>query len=190
MEFPEEVLSIEVRFRWNPVLVDNAYFPWHRTVPNAFQRPAIEGPKVYRWVLRASTSEVSQVYIGETDDFERRLRAYRFNAGSKTESYIQLAFRSCEASGGKVELQFLEFESDQLRINGTESGNPTLSDHGARLMMEGIALVVASRSQVKVLNKLRKNAYVNKFDRLWDKYPHKRAAFLALLQSRLNIEGS
>lgn len=173
-----EVHSIEVHFRWNPVLIRNAYFPWHKTIPNAFQRPAIVGPRVYRWTLHDSTGEVSGAYIGETDDFERRLSAYRISTLRKRETHVRAAFRKCENSGGKVELQFLAFEPNLFRINGTGSAIPILSDHGARLMMEGIALVVASAGKTKVLNKLREDAIAKKIQRFWPENPRLRSVAL------------
>ena len=153
-------LHIEIPLLWKAVLVKQQHFAGHQKPRlNVRERDAIEGPQVYKWVLRDKTHKIEAVYIGETERFETRLGSYRITnakATAKTKR-IRQELKRCEDEGGSVELQFLDFESGQFMLNGILVNRFSRAEHTARRLMESIAVFVAEAEGYRVLNHSRKN---------------------------------
>jgi hypothetical protein len=113
--------------------------------------------------------EISSVYIGQSEQFETRLRDYR--SPNQYDRDVQAAMRECEESGGRVELHFLDLGTDRFRINGKLVSHASLSNHDVRMMMESIAIVTAGVEGVKLINLVRDNALVKVMTDLCKQYP-------------------
>jgi hypothetical protein len=169
LENVPNIPGIEIPFNWAQVLERGTYFPWHRKkVPKNLPKYNIAGPRVYRWVLRRG-EEISSVYIGQSEKFEKRLRDYR--RPNPYDCDVQAAMRECEAGGGRVELQFLDLGTGSFRINGKLISHASLSNHDVRMMMESTAIVTARVEGVKLLNHVRDNALVKVMVDLFKQYP-------------------
>lgn len=188
METVTGIPSIKIPFHWKQVLEKEGYFPWHRVVP---KKPAkhIRGPQVYRWVLRKG-DEISSVYIGQSEQFEKRLGDYR--RPNHYDSALQAAMRECEEGGGRVELDFLDLGSGSFRINGKLISHASLSNHDVRMMMESIAIMTAGVEGITLLNHVRDNTLVRIMVGLAKQYPEifgpmtaQKKALLALQVTRI-----
>lgn len=182
-------LHIEIPLIWKAVLVKQQHFAWHRKSRlNVRERDTIAGPHVYKWVLRDKTHKIEAVYIGETERFETRLGSYRIantKAPVKTKR-IRQELKRCEDEGGLVELQFLDFESGQFKLNGTLVNRFSRAEHTARRLMESIAVFVAEAEGYQVLNHSRKNIAKKNILKLLNQYNVKGKHLDSVLQT-LNI---
>lgn len=151
-----DVLKFEIPLRWVRVTVKGACFDWHKSLPKTVrERDLISGPQVYRWLLRSNAGEIEWVYIGQSENFQKRISAHRGGA------VLQERMRDCETKGGTVELEFLDL-TEPLIVNGKCITNSALREHDVRLMMESIAVVTARTEQLRVLNRLQENVDVKR----------------------------
>ncbi|HEX4030595.1 MAG TPA: hypothetical protein VHX20_09540 [Terracidiphilus sp.] len=163
VETTEMMLDLEISLHWWPVLTpDGNRFPWHREPARAARdREQLEGPRVYRWILRSKDNIAEpRYYIGETSAFHRRLAKYRSGKLNRKgiENYVPQKMRECEALDGEVQLEFLNLDAEPLRINGRLLANSSLFDRSVRLMMESIAVYVSKTQNLFLLNSLGENA--------------------------------
>ena len=155
------ILAIDIPLEWTSVTVKGENFPRHQgKIRSRRAKDKIKGPQIYRWVLRKRSGEISAVYIGQTEDFEIRLRAYREGKSGCDGSVVQSAMKECDEDGGSVELQFLDLVKGAFRMNGTPINRASLGEPDVRLMMESIAIVAARADGVRLLNQVRENAYM------------------------------
>ncbi len=187
-------LHIEIPLLWKAVLVKQQHFTGHRKPRlNVRERDAIEGPQVYKWVLRDKTHKIEAVYIGETERFETRLGAYRIaNAKAPTKTKrIRQELKRCEDEGGSVELQFLDLETGQFTLNGTLVNRFLMTEHTARILMESIAVFVAEAEGYRVLNHSRKNVAKKNILKLLNKMNVKGKPLDSVLQMlNISVKGS
>jgi len=114
-----DVSEIEIPLHWTRVLKGKP-FPWHKQLPRRSMRDQIGGPKVYRWTLQSST-EGALVYIGQTKDFDMRLREYRLGTTSSVDPEVRTvrsAMRRCVAltRPGKLSRRRLESSTYVVRL--------------------------------------------------------------------------
>jgi hypothetical protein len=162
------VNSFTIPLNWQPVLIDDNAFPWHRKSPRYLKnRARINGSQVYRWVFRGKNHEVEAVYIGQSEVFQKRISYYRGLAKKKDSE-----FAKCEEQGGVIELEFLHF--DKFEVNGKriDDNRRSLGDHDVRLLLECIAIVTAKLEKPRVLNRLLENADKKQLRHLMKKMLH------------------
>jgi hypothetical protein len=166
----ENVPALEIPVCWAPVLVNGKAFGWHEQKLNSRAKEQIAGPRVYRWVLRTHSGEVL-VYIGQTENFEKRLRSYRRGAGEQIHSRVRTAIEQCKNGGGTVELYFLDLQTGAFRMFGRLIDRSSLNHHEVRIMMEGVAVLKALAGEEKLLNRYRRNAVETMMAQLLKPYP-------------------
>jgi hypothetical protein len=157
MEVTDKFPTVDIPVYWSDVLVRGNHFRWHDQRLSERARQQIAGPRVYRWVLRLGNGEVVS-YIGQTEDFERRLRSYRVGSTSNRHSHVRAAIQECASGGGTVGLCFLDLETGGFWMYGRLINRRSLTDHEVRMMMEGVAILKALADGEKLLNRLRRNA--------------------------------
>jgi len=183
-----DVLNIEIPLHWMPVPVGGNRIALHKNPPkNPRVRDAISGPKVYRWVLRNTTGEIASVYIGQSEKFQGRISKYRKGKQTSLEpdDTVQSDINEWENSGGTVELQFLDLDTEPFCINGERITIASLGHQDTRLMMESIAIFSARASGLKVLNRLHENVHMKELRRLLShhvKDPKRIEQILSMIQ--------
>jgi hypothetical protein len=162
MDTNENTPSFVVQLHWKAIkLCDGRRFDWHKKRARAARdREQLEGPRVYRWVLRGTDGLPEQFYIGQAGNFEQRLPKYRSRklAVDSTEALVQNEIFRCEEHNGTVDLEFLELRTP-FRINGKLINDFSLGEPDVRIMMEHIAIVTARAEGLKLINRLSDNAY-------------------------------
>jgi hypothetical protein len=179
MKASTPISSLLISLNWIPVLVDGVKYPWHRKPQKyARNRELINGPRIYRWVLRSKVGDIESVYIGQSEKFEKRLTRYRRLRESGTEVYVNNAFSDCEEHGGTVELQFLEVA--EFEINGTlvDTSARSLGNHVVRQLLETTAILTAQSEPPNLLNRPSKNVQLKDALKFATRGPYARKMLL------------
>ena len=87
--------------------------------------------------------------------------------------------RGCEGHGGTVDLEFLDLEGKEFRLNGMEITQHSVADHSVRPLLESIAIVTAEVQGLMVLNHARENVARHDFNELAKRAGAKRLMELA-----------
>jgi hypothetical protein len=118
----DHAISSEIDYHWIPVNVNIAEEYQFPTQVSKFMREKYSGPAIYRWLpFKSQKGDVSLVYIGEADNFVRRVNGY-LNPGSGQDTNIMMsnAFKYLQYSGHKValeELKFTEFNLGSIKLS-------------------------------------------------------------------------
>jgi|GEM_PF-6574647 len=157
-----EVRKIDIHLVWRQVLLANGKpFPWHqRAARYAHDREMLDGPQVYRWILRDANGAEECSYIGETEAFQNRLSKYRRPNAVRlnTEKRVREEIDKCERRGGTIELWFLDLDAGSFSLNGHAINKYSLGESDVRRMLESIATFTERQSGRKLLNAIEDNA--------------------------------
>jgi hypothetical protein len=159
----EEKRKIDIPLQWREIrLSGNIYFPWHRQAAKyPRDRDQLNGPQVYKWILKDENGQEERSYIGESEAFQNRLASYRSPkiSPAKTEKVVRDAIEECEKRGGSVELWLLDIDAGCFYLNGMLVNRYSLGDRDVRIMLESIATIEARQRDAKLINRLGDNAY-------------------------------
>lgn len=148
-----EQIKINLRYSWEPVLVENNkeyYFPMK---VSAHMRKNYNKPAIYRWnIFEEHPDDKKQLYIGETVKFcPRRLRGY-LNPGPTQYTNIRMneLFHKLTDEGLKVRLEILNLQNSSMgKIPIVEED---LSDKYVRHYIEHILIVHYQNKGYDLLN--------------------------------------
>jgi hypothetical protein len=190
--------GIHVNFKWRTITGSNQEdWPFRQgkqISPSLLAQ--IIGAKVYRFYFHAGVGTVA-CYIGESERFERRVREYiralslMRLSGSLADSTVErlenaiknlhrhskvrvaAGIVNAEIDGTMVELQLIDFE--EFGFNRVVISPNTLSDPFHRKVIENLAILDASSSGIRLLNRGR-DAAAKSFSRLLSKQGNVRNA--------------
>lgn len=118
------------------------------------QKERLRFPKVpghaaiYRFALK--NGKQSEIYIGETEDFARRLQHYRTpGVTQRTNQRVNDLMKQCLADGGKVGV-FVAL--DHSISSGGKTPKINLKRKSQRRLFENVALVLAENSGANLIN--------------------------------------
>lgn len=144
--------GLTFEYEWLPVLTEEGkpyLFPGKVTSHLARN---YAGPAVYRWAVWDSSSRLVAVYLGEAEEFPRRLRSYlRPGRRQKTSIRVKQFLEKQLVSGSRAELSLLRFRP--FRINGCDFRMPDLRWPAVRKMIENLLLFLDRNKGAQVLNR-------------------------------------
>jgi hypothetical protein len=141
-------------------------------------REKIAGPRIYRFVFAPLDSGLKELYVGESERFEKRCASHiralakiRKAADAATDMNAQslevawkemarnpcvriaAAIRNAEFDKNKVEVQLLTFE--EFTLNGVEISTETLGNPYVRRLVENLAILSSDGPGVHIMNRGR-----------------------------------
>jgi hypothetical protein len=178
--------SVGVHLRWTTVATSNDRdwcFGVNQRISQRF-KGLIQGPRVYRFVISPPNSDSFdfggnlQIYVGESENFERRCADYKRALTKVRNSSPTLtgwcdprladvwkemqrnscvrvagALQNAERDSSKVELQLLEFS--EFWINRIQVVSARMTDQFLRCLVENLAILSSDGPKVILLNRCR-----------------------------------
>ena len=154
-------IEIDLPLTWRPLTFMGGQFEWHKKPLYARHLKTLreKSPaQVYRWLIRTRENEACSCYVGQSDQFEKRLRHYRrrFKSAANNEALI-VEMKNATDSGGWVSLELLEISDQGFSLNGIHIDKWSMGVHEKRVMLEAIAIVTlpAEYPGVRLINHVR-----------------------------------
>ena len=144
-------MKVEIAFRWEDMECERGVAYKFPGAPTPHMKK-YRIPGVYRWAIFDQGGTLKPAYVGEAENFERRLKNYlKPGKTQHTSLRIRAALDEYEAQGRDIRFQLVSF--DTFSINSCNFDCSQLADPFAREVIENLVVLEASNSGCKVLNK-------------------------------------
>lgn len=178
--------TFEIPLQWRRILVGDDRFDWHKKRVRSYRdRDQLAGARVYKWVLQAADLLPTMWYIGQCQDFQKRLGKYRTTLKKGPEARFRCEAQRYLEAGGTVDLYFLDLKTP-LCINGKRVDELSLGELDVRLMMESIAIVSARAAGFEMVNRLGGNVTERRIRGLIEKIVREKG--FKFLWNRLGLD--